>query len=268
MLKLSWQKSAKSVHNALFSYIWGRFTVDFISSVFNVSYQLSIAAFSALSTTSLFTLSQKIKPNTSPTHQIIQLSIAVRRRRDETESKCTFLKVIICLCHRSDGNGNIKRARCSTYLAISRAELLPTVGLPKMGPVDQSWITVRYNYSLPEILKYICILTLQWDSAELCFCRLVCSLLLHTVTHTCMDENKLLCLTLLAAPTLQANRTGLLHILTKWGKWPFVRVVTCTKKGRKLYGEKEMDMDVFIGAEAQGSEGGSCTLSLCCIDGE
>lgn len=34
------------------------------------------------------------------------------------------------------------------------------------------------------------------------------------------------------------------------------------------YGEKEMGADVLIGAEDEGSKGGSCMVSLCCIDGE
>lgn len=102
--------------------------IFFMSSVFNVTYQLQ--PFSLSVATSLFTLSQKIKPNTSPTHQIIQLSIPVRRRRDETESKCTFLKVIICLCHRYDGTACIKTTYCNIYLAISRVELLTTLGFP------------------------------------------------------------------------------------------------------------------------------------------
>lgn len=29
-----------------------------------------------------------------------------------------------------------------------------------------------------------------------------------------------------------------------------------------------MGVDVLIGAEDQGSEGGSCMVSLCCVDGE
>lgn len=127
----------------------------------------------------------------------------------------------------------------AALILLSVAELLPTFGLPKMGPVDQSWITMSFNYSLPEILKYICILTLQCNSTELCICSLVCSLLLHTVTHTCMDESKLVCLTLLAAPTLQANRTGLLHILTKWGIWPFYQSHDLQDRGKKIiWGER------------------------------
>lgn len=100
--------------------------IFFMFSMFNVSYQLQ--PFSLSVATSLFTLSQKIKPNTSPTHQIIQLSIPVRRRRDETESKCTFLKVIICLCHRYDGTACIKMTYCNIHLAISGVELLTTLG--------------------------------------------------------------------------------------------------------------------------------------------
>lgn len=92
------------------------------------SYQLSIAAISAFSSPfSLLTLSQKIKPNTSPTHQIIQLSIPVRQRRDEPDSKCAFVKVIMRLCHRSDRIGRIKRTHCNFYLIMSRAELWPAV---------------------------------------------------------------------------------------------------------------------------------------------
>lgn len=32
--------------------------------------------------------------------------------------------------------------------------------------------------------------------------------------------------------------------------------------------EREMGVNVLIGAETRGSEGGSCTISLCCLDGE
>lgn len=123
------------------------FIIFFMSSVFNVSYQLQ--PFSLSVATSLFTLSQKIKPNTSPTHQIIQLSIPVRRRRDETESKCTFLKVIICLCHRYDGTACIKTTYCNIYLAISRVELLST-GFPINRAACQSWLTTRFIFGLSE----------------------------------------------------------------------------------------------------------------------
>ncbi len=103
--------------------------IDFMSSVFNVSYQLSMAAISARSSPfSLFTLSQKIKPNTSPTHQIIKLSIPLRRRRDETDSKCAFVKVIICLCHRLDWIWGIKRTHCNFYLIIGGAARPKVIG--------------------------------------------------------------------------------------------------------------------------------------------
>lgn len=50
---------------------------------------------------------KKIKANTSPTRQIIQLGGAVRRRREETGSRRTFLlKASVCLSHRSDGTGH------------------------------------------------------------------------------------------------------------------------------------------------------------------
>ncbi len=92
--------------------------------------QLSIAAISALSSPfSLFTLSQKIKHNTSPTHQIIRLSIPVRERerREEIDSKCAFVNVITCLCHRSDWIGCIKRTHWNFYFIRSGAGLWPTV---------------------------------------------------------------------------------------------------------------------------------------------
>jgi len=95
------------------SYRWELKTLNIIKSlnkwmiseslIHLVQSQLSKAAISALSWAfSRFTLSQKIPNNTSPTHQVIQLSTPVRQRREETDSKCAFVKVIICLCHRSD----------------------------------------------------------------------------------------------------------------------------------------------------------------------
>lgn len=54
---------------------------------------------------------------------------------------------------------------------------------------------------------------------------------------------------------------------SEWGKGLFFfRVLQ--QRERKIYGKNEMGVDVLIGAEAQGSEGGSCMVSLCCVDGE